>query len=291
MLDKFIDLHVHSNYSDGTKTLNYIYDSCIENNVNVLALAEHYNLSSYRKFRKLSKNTIEVVPATELSASLLNYGLSKRHVCHIIAYYPTSKIYSLLDSYELSRDKCVKKTLEMLQKEGVNITYTKVCKVARDKKSIGRFDIAISLAHLGYSKTPVEAYEKFFDEKSPVYVDREKMCVKDLIQNILLIGGVPVLAHPKTLRLNNSDFEGFISELKAFGLKGMEVYNPHNNDEQREFFNNICNSYELIATVGSDYHGRSGDNIEIGLGIDNNLKISDYSIIEKLKKEKHKIYE
>lgn len=69
------------------------------------------------------------------------------------------------------------------------------------------------------------------------------------------------------------------------------MYNPHNNDEQREFFNNICNSYELIATVGSDYHGRSGDNIEIGLGIDNNLKISDYSIIEKLKKEKHKIYE
>lgn len=291
MFDKYIDLHVHSNYSDGHKTLNYIYDKCIQNNVGVIALAEHYNLSSYRKFRRIAKGKIEVVPATELSASLLNYGLSKRHVCHLIAYYPTSKIYSLLDSYELSRDKCVKKTLEMLQKGGINISYTKVCNVARNKKSIGRFDIAIALATLGYAKTPVEAYEKFFDEKSPVFIDREKMCVKDLIQNILSIGGVPVLAHPKSLRLNNSDFEGFVSELKAFGLKGIEVYNPHCTKEQQEFFEGICNSYELIATVGSDYHGRSNEDTQIGLGISNNLKISDYSIIEKLKKEKHKLYE
>lgn len=290
MYDKYIDLHVHSNYSDGKRTINYIYDKAYENNVGVIALAEHYNLSSYRKFRKICKKTIEVIPAAEISASLLNYGLSKRHVCHIIAYYPTSKIYKILDQYELSREKCVKRTLEMLRKNGVNITYSSVFKVARNQKSIGRFDIAIALANLGYAKTPYEAYENFFDEKSPIFIDREKLNVKELISNILLVGGVPVLAHPKTLRLNNSDFEGFLSELKSFGLMGMEVYNPHNSQDMREFFLNMCNSYELIPTVGSDYHGRQGEDVEIGLGLNGNLKIQDYSIIENLKKAKHNLY-
>lgn len=290
MYDKYIDLHVHSNYSDGKRTLNYICNKAYENNVDVISLAEHYNLSSYRKFRRISKGNIEVIPATEISASLLNYGLSKRHVCHIIAYYPTNKIYKILDKYELSREKCVKRTLEMLKKNGINITYTNVLKSARNKKSVGRFDIAIALANLGYAKTPYEAYENFFDEKSPIFIDREKMSVKDLIQNVLFVGGVPVLAHPKTLRLSNSDFEGFLSELKSFGLMGMEVYNPHNTPSIREFLLNMCNSYELISTVGSDYHGRQGENVEIGLGLDNNLKINDYSIVENLKKAKHSLY-
>lgn len=285
-----IDLHVHSNYSDGKRSLEYIKNKALENNVGVIALAEHYNMSSFVEFRKLVNKQIEVIPAIEISASLLSYGLSKRHICHIVAYFPTTKIYSILDHYELSREKCVKKTLELLRKEGINISYKDVVRYAKDKTSIGRFDIATTLSNLNYAPTPASAYAKFFDLNSPVYIDREKMQVGELIKKILQCKGLPVLVHPKSLRLNESDFTGFISELMAFGLVGIEAYNPHNTPEQTKFFKQICHEFELIATVGSDYHGRSNEDIEIGLGINNNLMIDDYSIIRALKKKEKQLH-
>lgn len=290
MSNGYIDLHVHSNYSDGKRSLEYIKDKALANNVSVIALAEHYNMSSFVEFRKIVNKQIEVIPAIEIGASLLSYGLSKRHVCHLVAYFPTPKIYSILDHYELSRDKCVKRTLELLKKEGINILYRDVVKYARDKTSIGRFDIARTLSILGYSPTPEKAYSKFFDLNSPVYIDREKMQVDELIQNILLCKGLPVIVHPKSLRLNDSDFIQFMRELKEFGLVGIEAYNPHNSPEKTAFYVNVCNELGLITTVGSDYHGRSNENIEIGLGINNNLMIDNYSIIRALKKKEKDLY-
>ena len=287
----YIDLHVHSNYSDGRKSLEYIKDKAFENNIQVISLSEHYNLSSYHDFRRLVNRQIEVIPSTELSASLIEYGFSKKHICHIVAYYPTEKIYSILDYYELSRDKCVKKTLELLKKQGVEISYTDVKKVARNKESIGRFDIAIALSRKGLAPNPESAYGIFFDENSPVYIDREKLPPGELIKKIIICKGVPVLVHPKSLRLNNDDFVSFISELKSFGLCGIEVYNPHNTPEMIKFYEDVCREFELIKTVGTDYHGRPNENVEIGLGIENNLCINDYSIIRNLKKRKKELYD
>ena len=285
-----IDLHVHSNYSDGRRSLEYIKNKALENNVGIIALAEHYNMSSFVEFRRLVNKQIEVIPAIELSASLLSYGLSKRHVCHIVAYFPTTKIYSILDHYELSREKCVKRTLELLKKEGINISHKDVIKYAKNKSSIGRFDIATTLSNLGYAPTPAAAYSKFFDLNSPVYIDREKMQVDELIRSILQCKGLPVLVHPKSIRLNENDFVSFVSGLKKFGLVGIEAYNPHNSPERTEFYLEVCKEFEFIPTVGSDYHGRTNENVEIGLGLESNLMIDDYSIIRKLKQKEKELY-
>ena len=286
----YIDLHVHSNYSDGKRSLQYIKDKCIENNVSTIALAEHYNMSSFVEFRRLVNKQIEVIPAIEISASLLSFGLSKKHVCHIVAYFPSTKIYSILDHYELSRDKCVKRTLELLKKEGIKISYRDVVKYATDKSSIGRFDIAKALCALGHASTPAKAYSKFFDLNSPIYIDREKMQVDELIQNILLCKGLPVLVHPKSLRLNESNFISFITKLKEFGLVGIEAFNCHNTKEQMDFYKSACDQFNLIATVGSDYHGRKNENVEIGLGMNNNLMIDNYSIVRALKKKEKELH-
>lgn len=286
----YIDLHVHSNYSDGKHSLQFIANIAKENNVSVIAFAEHYNMSSLSPFRKIVGREIEVLPAIEMSASLSAFGLSKNHVCHIVAYFPSTQICSILDYYELSRDKCVRRTLKRLKNEGINLSYTDVVKYARDKKSVGRFDIAIALAKLGYATTPSKAYSKFLNLNSPIYVDREKMQVDTLIKSILMCKGLPVLAHPRTLKLNHSDFKRFIATLKSYGLVGIEVYNPHNKAEHIEFFSEICDEYNLIKTVGSDYHGRANEDVEIGLGIDGNLKIDDYSIVTSLKQKEKELF-
>ena len=122
------------------------------------------------------------------------------------------------------------------------------------------------------------------DVGSIAYVEREKMEPTKLIE--IKCGGVPVLAHPKSLKFNYTDTNNFICMLKESGLCGVEVYNPHNSEEKREELLEICDKYDLIPTVGSDFHSFK-DGIEIGLGINENLKISDYSIITKLKEKKH----
>lgn len=287
---KIIDLHVHSACSDGKKKVEDILKLANENNVGVLSLTEHYNMGSYQKARQLAKDKIEIIPGVEFGTSLDCFGMSNNHVCHIGAYYPSYRIIKVFDLFETSRDKCVKKTLTKLQTMGIPITYSEVERNARKKSSIGRFDIAITLYHMGYSESPVAAYGDFLDQGMPGYITREKLSPMDLIYQIRLAGGVPVMFHPKSIKLSHEDTYEFISFLKNCGLEGLEVYNPHHTDEQVEHFMKMAKNLDLVPTVGSDYHALRSNNkfsIEIGKGINNNLNISDYSIITRLKERHH----
>jgi len=286
---KIIDLHVHSICSDGKKKVEDVIQIAINNNVGVLSLTEHYNLGSYKKAREVAKDKIEIIPGVEFGTSLDCFGMSNRHVCHIGAYYPSYRIIKVFDMFETSREICVKKTLNKLKNLGIPITYSLVEKNARKKSSIGRFDIAITLYHMGYSDSPVSAYGDYLDQGMPGYITRNKLAPMDLIYEIRLANGVPVLFHPKSLKLPYEDTFELVEFLKNCGLEGLEVYNSHHSEEQVVMFMKMAKTLDLIPTVGSDYHAISNQHIELGKGINNNLNISDYSIITNLKERQHDI--
>lgn len=284
-----IDMHVHSTCSDGKDKVEDIIDMALKNNVSVLSLTEHYNLGSYKKARTLADDRIEIIPGVEFGTNLDCFNMSKKHVCHIIAYYPSYRIIKTFDMFETSRYRCVKLTLERLQNLGIPITYSLVEKYARKKSSIGRFDIAIALNKMGYSDCTVSAYGDYLDQGMPGYITRNKLSPHELIYQIRLAGGVPVLVHPKSLKINPDDMYDFLAFLKSYGLEGLEVYNPHHTEEQVFAFFKIAKSLDLITTVGSDYHGITDRNIQIGRGINDNLNICNYSIISSLKERHHNI--
>ena len=284
---KIIDLHVHSICSDGKKKVEDVIATAIKNNVGVLSLTEHYNMGSYKKARHIAGDKIEIIPGVEFGTSLDCFGLSNKHVCHIGAYYPSYRIIQVFDMFETSRDICVKKTLKKLQNMGIPISYSAVEKNARKKSSIGRFDIAITLHKLGYSDSPISAYGDYLDQGMPGYITRDKLSPMDLIYQIKLAEGVPVLFHPKSLKLSPDDTFKFLQFLRVCGLEGLEVYNSHNTKDQIKLFLDMANELNLVPTVGSDYHAIDNQHIEIGKGIENNLNISDYSIISKLKERHH----
>lgn len=285
MKGKYIDLHVHSNFSDGKESVESVIREAIKNNVGVLSFTEHYNLSSYMLARSIAKDNIEIIPGIEIGSTLSSFGISKKHVCHFTAYYINRKIYSILDEYEIYRKKNIDKIIEKLNLHGINITSGQVYKDTK-KESVGRYDIAYTLYKKGYAISPVHAYSKYLDKDCVAYVEREKMSPEKLIRTIRSCGGVPVLAHPKSLKLNKYDMTDFIKLLKQYGLSGIEVYNPHNSLEKREQLQELCEKFSLIPTVGSDFHSFNTQ-VQIGKGIENNLDISDYAIVEKLKHEKH----
>ena len=287
MKNGYIDLHIHSNFSDGKESVESIINTAIKNNTRVISLTEHYNISSYKIARDIAQDRLEILPGIEIGSTLSSYGISKRHVCHFTAYFVNRKIYSILDNYEVNRKKNIDKIIRKLNEKGISITSGQVYRETKHD-SIGRYDIAYTLFKKGYAVSPEHAYSKYLDVGNFAYVEREKMAPKDLIETIIKCGGVPVLAHPKSLKFNYTDTNNFICMLKESGLCGVEVYNPHNSEEKREELLEICEKYDLIPTVGSDFHSFK-DGIEIGLGINENLKISDYSIITKLKEKKHEI--
>lgn len=208
----------------------------------------------------------------------------------MLGYYISYDISKVLDAYEIDRANCVTETLKILNRLGIKITIEDVLKYARDKSSIGRFDIAITLKRMGYVKSKNEAYGIYLDHGEKSYVKRNKLTPFELAKKIRECGGVPVLAHPKSLRLNDDDLNIFIKKLVDNGLCGIEVYNPHNSEEKRQEYMDICNKFGLIYTVGSDYHGgRRKPVIEIGKGINNNLNITDMKIIKNLMNMKREI--
>lgn len=192
----YIDLHVHSNFSDGKEDVESIINTAIKNNVRTISLTEHYNISSFKLARNIAKDKLEVIPGIEIGSTLSGYGISKKHVCHFTAYFVNRKIYSVLDEYEVYRKKNIDRIINRLNKIGVNITSGQVHRLTK-KESIGRYDIAYTLYKKGYAVSPAHAYSKYLDVGKIAYVEREKMSPLKLINTIIKCGGVPVLAHPK----------------------------------------------------------------------------------------------
>ena len=150
---KYIDLHVHTNYSDGFDSIKEVLRKAKEKNVGYISLVEHYNVSSYNEACQLAGDDIIVIPGIELGADMSKYfvpGQKNKHICHLLGYYVSKDICKLLDKYELDRYECVTNTISLLNSQGIKIDLADVIANARDKKSIGRFDIALTLKALGY---------------------------------------------------------------------------------------------------------------------------------------------
>lgn len=157
----------------------------------------------------------------------------KKYVEHFTAYFVNRKIYEILDKYEIYRKKNFDKIIQKLNTNGIYITSGQVYRCVK-KESLGRYDIAYTLYKKGYAVSPANAYAKYLDKGMMAYVERKKMDPVELIETIRKCGGVPVLAHPNSLKFNISDTEDFVKMLLAKGLCGIEVYNPRNTDQKQE---------------------------------------------------------
>lgn len=256
MVDGIIDLHVHSKCSDGFDDVKKIIETAKRTNVKYLSLTEHYNISSYKLACELAGDDIEIIKGIELGTDMSKYNDDNKHICHILAYYISNDIYKLLDLYEINRYNCALETIRLLNKNNICITIEDVLDYSREKESIGRYDVAIALKKLGYVKSINEAYSNYLNYGEMGYVKRAKLDPFELIRKILEYGGVPVLAHPRSLRMKSEEEVKFIKKLVDEGLSGIEVYNPNNGKERRNRYLKLCKEYGLVPTVGSDYHRR-----------------------------------
>lgn len=119
----------------------------------------------------------------------------------------------------------------------------------------------------GFVQTIDEAFDEYIGKGRPAYVEKYRLGSATAITMILQAGGIPVLAHPSILKMENLDtFEALIISLKKMGLRGLEVYYPEHTAKDTDDFTAIAKRHGLIMTGGTDYHGAINPEIEMGCG-------------------------
>lgn len=257
-----VDLHIHSNASDGRLSPVDIILQAAERGLSVIAITDHDSVDGIASAVVTAKafSRLRVIPGIELSTDVPQGEI---HVLGYFIDYTDHEFQFILEGLRNSRLKRAQGMVAKLKNLGVHLDWERVQEIA-GTGSIGRPHIAQAMLEKGYISSIKEAFNKYISRNGPAYVEREKMTAVEAVELILKFNGLPVLAHPFTA----SNPETMIIELKAAGLIGIETYyNDYTTDEINELIS-FADRYGLIATGGSDYHGLdTADETMIG-GVD-----------------------
>ncbi|MBF8982131.1 PHP domain-containing protein [Lutibacter sp. B2] len=244
-----IDMHVHTNLSDGIFLPSEIVDWAVKLGLKGIAITDHDIVDGIElAFERAKKyEDFIVVPGIEFST------IYKKKEVHILGYFIDYKNEEMLDickKIQLDRQDRAKKMVQNLQRVGLNIKLEEV-EDACKKGSVGRPHIARILIANGYASCMEEAFVKWLKKGKPGYVERFKFTIEDAIYYIEKAGGIPVLAHPGLI-----DKQIDILNIIRKGIKGIEVYHTKHSDLDSENYLKLANEKKLFITGGSDYHDR-----------------------------------
>lgn len=261
---KYIDLHTHTNISDGLLSPEELVQLAYQMNFKVLGITDHDNLKAIHRARaKAGKYNLIIIPGCELTA--YRQGLE----IHILAYFiepDNSYFNAYLKKFTEARYIRAQDIVNRLRRLGLHIDFEEI----RNRFSsdvIGRPHIARELIFKNHARNIKEAFNRYLMPGRPGYVPKFQITPEEIIDLIRQSGGVPVLAHPYYY----SNYKEIIRELAYFGLKGLEVYHAKHTPFYTRIYKRLALRHHLVMTGGSDAHsGAQGDYLPFG-----KIKISD----------------
>lgn len=274
-----IDLHLHTTHSDGSFSTREVMDFAKQAGVAALAITDHDIVDGVPEATAIGKELgIEVVPSVEISSRLGDSEL------HILGYFLdwtdpllAERLKTLRDSRHLRNPRIVQRLNEL----GISITYDEVRALA-GTESVGRPHIARLLMEKKLVTSAKEAFDRYLANGRPAFVDRDLPEPAEAVRWIREAGGVPVLAHPTWVRTSADGLRALVRDLKAVGLGGIEVhYSTHTPSQTTEYLD-LAKHCDLLVTGGSDFHGVTKPDIEVGIGR-GQLKVS-HTLLDPLKK-------
>ena len=268
-----IDLHVHSNHSDGTLSPEELVALAESTGVTTFALTDHDTVSGIEKAKAAAQttSTVTVISGTGISAAY------KKRDIHILGLYidethPTLR--AALEDAVSARELRNEHMAERFRSLGIPVTLEDLRRVNPDTV-ITRAHFAKYLIEHGHVKTSEEAFRRYLNYDAPCFVPREYMQPERAISLILQAGGIPVLAHPLLYKLPPAELEALLKHLKAAGLKGLEVYYSSNTSFDEQICYSLANRFGLLMTGGTDFHGTNKPNLYLGTGRNHNLNIPE----------------
>lgn len=276
---KYIDLHTHSNYSDGTCTPSELVDKAIEKGLAAFALTDHDTVNGIDdaiKAVKEQKLPVKFIPGTELSVAYKDKDI---HIVGLFINHKNSAFKKATDLIIKRRDDRNLEMVENLRKAGIPITMEALTEGNPDTV-VTRAHFARFLVENSIVSNPTDAFKKYLDTNTPYYVPRKYIEPEEGIKLIRNAGGVPVLAHPLHYKLKEPELEHLIKRLTLAGLMGIEVLYSNHSIQDEIYAKRLSQKYNLLPSGGSDFHGSNKPAIDIGIGR-GNLAVP-YRYLEKL---------
>lgn len=267
---EFIDLHVHSNTSDGTFTPEQVVEYAEEKELYAFALTDHDTVDGIERAVEASKKKcVKVIPGIELSAEFeKSYDL---HILGLNVDYKSNGFLKIVEECRKSRENRNLKMIEKIRELGLPLTK-EIMKQRFGEASITRAHFARYMMDEGFTESIKEALEKYLKPGASCYVPREKISPENAIGLILEAKGHPVLAHPMLYHMEEEKLDHTICWLKGLGLQGIEGLYSLNTKEDDKKLAVLAEKYGLFLTGGSDFHGNNKPDIDLGVG-KGNLKI------------------
>ncbi len=274
-----IDLHVHSNASDGTLSPSQVVDLASRQGLRAMALTDHDTLDGLEEALEAGKQYgIEVICGIEFSTS---YQGRDVHIVGLDLNPDDVRFQEALKEFQLSRDRRNLAIIKRLQEHGVSISWDAMMENFPDCVWT-RAHFARYLMEHGYVSSIKEAFPRYIGDRAPCFVPREKVTPYQAIRLIQDNGGIAVLAHPMLYGLGLEQLRLLFSRLRDAGLDAVEVFYSTNSQEEERLSRQLARDFNLKLSGGSDFHGSNKPDIQLGCG-KGKLKIP-YTVLENLRK-------
>lgn len=256
-----VDMHVHSNYSDGAGSIETVLDKAREAGVKVLSFVDHDITVTYDKALPLARAYgIELIPGIEISA----YDFKRNRKVHVLGYHydhGAPNIKNLTEGLLERRHAHSLRQIESINAHGYDVDVDAVAQIAHPSRVIYKQHIMRYLTDDDYNSDSYQKlYKSLFKGGGPAEGDIEYIDVIDAIQAVKQDGGIVVIAHPGQL-----DSYEMIEESIDYGIDGIELLHPDHNSEDFDRIMELADKYQLKLTGGSDYHGSFGAETAIGV--------------------------
>ena len=258
-----IDLHIHTTYSDGTFSPEMVVETAVDCGLDVIALTDHDNILSHKvanDYVKKNNINLEIIPGVEINTIYKGYEV------HILGYFMDTNnadFQNLMKSQQEARVKQTNEIIELLSKKaGIRIKFEDIKSLVAEGGSIGRPHIARAITNAGGVNNVMEAYAKYINDASNVYVQRKTVSPHDACEIIYDAGGIPVFAHPIDVEISDE----LAKDLTSYGLRGIEAYHRKHSPAMIEHYSSLAEKYGLIITGGSDFHAPSVNHGSILMG-------------------------
>ena len=269
-----IDLHTHTNESDGSVSPSELVERAVGIGIEALAITDHDTFAGYDQAAGPARDHgLDLVCAIEMSARMRDGRIRS---VHVLGYFlngsPSDTFRSWILELQASRRERNIQLVENIQRMGVPL---ELAEVEREGRTLtGRPHFARVLVRKGYAVDREDAFQRFIGESAPAFVERHSPAIDEAFEKIADGRGLAVLAHPIRLAIRNAQAEeALIREMKESGLRGIEVYHSDHGARDVERYAGLAHKYGLAITGGSDFHGDLKPEVELGTGRRGNLNI------------------
>ena len=265
-----IDLHTHTNASDGTYSPERLVAAAAEARLEALAITDHDTFAGYeRAIPFAAERRLDLVCGIELSTKYRGKSV------HLLGYFlnggASQEFRAWILRLQASRHLRNRELVENLRAKGCPITMEEVFE--KGGTLPGRPHFAALLVEKGCVATIQQAFDEYLDESASCYAPREEPSFEEGVERVTAGGGTPSLPHPGRVSRDRAALEEALRDMRGMGLKGIEAYHSDHSSADACYYESLARAFDLVVTGGSDFHGEMKPKVALGSGINGNVNV------------------